>query len=145
MTDILEIARDIYDDIHLQYTNIDVGVVDLAGMVRRAIKELYNLTNRSSIYSESKFEKDETGAYSSFADDLTSVESSWVTYEAECTFFKRERNNYTDVRDYTTDAMSVKGSGDTYKNFSTTINELEEKKNVLLTRMCEHTILGVVG
>lgn len=145
MTDILALAEDVYDDVKEQTTIEDVCVSDLAKMVKRAIKELYNLTSRSNLYSEDKFTQDKDQTYISFDDDLTSVESSWVVYEAECSFYKVQRSGYTDAVGYSTDAMTVSHADKPFKNLSEVVKELEDKKNVLLTRMYQYTILGVAG
>lgn len=77
MTDMLELAHELYDRIEWQKVPYAVAREDLMTHVARGIRDLYVKTGRASSFTENMFTK-ENGMYTAFSETLPLDEQLYV-------------------------------------------------------------------
>ena len=143
MTDIVELAQRLYRKISSQRTPEEVHWTDLVHLITEAIRKLYVISGQSELFSEDKFEYDESGNAESFTDDLKLDEKEWILLEAQIEFYKWVQAGLDDMVSYTTDAMSVTHGNKPYEHIGSTIDRLEGERNRIWYTMTRYNQIGV--
>lgn len=145
MTDVVALALKLYRAINQQTTPETVSQVDLVYLIIDAIEELYIISGRQSLFSDSKIVFDDEGEsiVCTFEDDLSTDERKWVVLDAEINFYKWVQNSVDDLQSYSTDAMTVAHGDKPYKNIGETIADRQAKLNRIWYSMTRYNQLGV--
>ena len=106
MTDVVALAKRLFDRIEWQNVPDTVTRDDLTVMIADAIRYLYVVTGRALNFSEDMFTI-EDGIYTIFSDELKIDEVEYVLVTAEIGFLQKVQSSVDDLTSYTTDAMAV--------------------------------------
>lgn len=143
MTDVVKLAERLYRKVNSQRVPMEVGTADLINLIEDAIRRLYVISGRAFLMSDDKFELDEEGVVTTFADTLISDEEEWVLLEAQISFYKWVQNNVDDQTSYTTDAMSVTHGDKPYEHIGQTIDRLSGERDRIWYAMVRYNQIGV--
>lgn len=144
MTDVVALAMRLHRKINSQRTPFEVDWTDQVRWVSEAIKRLYVISGRASLYSDDMFEYDKGGNAVTFADTLSIDEEEWVLLEAQIDFYKWVQSSYDDLVSYSTDAIAVTHGDKPYQRVGETIDRLEGERNRIWYTMTRFNQLGVV-
>jgi hypothetical protein len=113
---------------------------DYCEIVLVALKQLYIVTGRASLYDESKLtiEDDMPIAYD---DTLMLDEIEWIMVTAEIGFFRKVQTDVNNAFGYSTDALTVTNADKPYANLSSTIQKLENMQRIIYYKMTRFTLL----
>lgn len=145
MTDLEKIAKRLHRAIKWQEVPDEMGYTDLIELICDAISRLYVISGRTFLYSDEKFEIDETGVARTWADNLEADEIEWILVYAQIEFYKMCQSCVDNLTSYSTDAMSVTHGDKPYEHIGATIDRLEKELAVIWTRMVRYNQLGVGG
>ena len=140
MTDIVLLAKKLYERIEWQSVPETVSRDDLTILIADAIRHLYVMTGRSMTFDESKFEKDGE-MFMSLADDLPLDEREYVILCAELSFYKKVQTSVDDLTSYTTDAMAVTHGDKPFANLQQKIADTEAKITQIWYKMIRYHLL----
>lgn len=145
MTDIIKLARKLYQRIEWQNVPDTVDVDDMVEMIEDAIRHLYVVTGRALMFSEDFFvtETDpESGAETvMFAEDLPVDEEEYVIVTAQLGFYQKVQSDVSDLTSYTTDAMSVSHGDKPFANLQEMIGGLKELQTLIYYKMHRYHLL----
>lgn len=121
MTDIVALAKKLYE--HIEWQNVPdvVAREDLTVQIADSIGHLYVMTGRALQFDESMFERD-GDMYISFRNDLKKDEEEYVLVVAEIGFYRKVQTSVNELTSYTTDAMAVSHGDKPFANLQTTID-----------------------
>ena len=140
MTDIMLLAKKLFDRIEWQSVPETVTQQDLTVMIADAIRHLYVMTGRALTFDESKFVYEE-GTYVSFADDLPLDEREYVILSAEIDFYKKVQTSVDELTSYTTDAMAVTHGDKPFANLQQKIEGAESRLHQTWYKMIRYHLL----
>lgn len=126
MTDIMLLAKKLYERIEWQNVPDTVAQEDLTIMISDAIRHLYVMTGRALAFSESDFVKDGE-VFISFSHDLPLDEREYVIVYAQIMFYKKVQTTVNELTSYTTDAMAVSHGDKPFANLQQTIDAAETR------------------
>ena len=140
MTDIVLLAKKLYERIEWQSVPETVTRDDLTIMIADAIRHLYVMTGRAMTFDEDKFTKEDE-EYVSFADDLPLDEREYVILCAELGFYKKVQSSVDDLTSYTTDAMAVTHGDKPFANLQQKIADTDAKITQIWYKMIRYHLL----
>lgn len=140
MTDIVLLARKLYERIEWQRVPDTVTQEDLTILIADAIRHLYVMTGRALMLDESMFVQ-EDGMYISFSEKLPADECEYVILTAELAMFKKVQTTVNDLTSYSTDAMTVTHGDKPYANLAQTIANLDEERLKVWYKMYRYHLL----
>ena len=143
MTDIVKLAQRLHKKINSQRTPEEVHWTDQVDWIAEAIRTLYVISGRTMLFSEDKFEYDDSGNPETFEDTLSLDEEEWVLLEAQIEFYKWVQASHDDLVSYSTDAMAVTHGNKPYEHIGQTIDRLEGERNRIWYAMTRYNQMGV--
>lgn len=143
MTDVVRLAKRLYQRIEWQNVPETVDVDDMIDMIKDAIRHLYVVTARALMFSEDMFVTDDDGDNIAvyFTADLPLDEEEYVLVSAQLIFYKKVQSDVSDLTSYTTDAMSVSHGDKPYANLQGMIDELKNQQNLIYYKMHRYHLL----
>ena len=113
---------------------------DYCELMHTALKQLFIVTGRASVYDESKLvvEDDMPIAYD---DTLQVDEVEWIMVTAEIGFFRKVQTDVNNTFGYSTDALTVTNADKPYQNLASTIQKLEYTQRLLYYKMARFNLL----
>jgi len=139
MTGLLELAAELHRRIEWQKTPEEVYQDDLAAFIVAGLKDLYIITGRAAVFSDSLIEL-EDGLPARFAHDLPLDEREYVLLSAQIAFFTKVKTDVNNMVGYTTDALSVTHADRPYKYLSDTVADLETKRKTMWFKMVRYNL-----
>lgn len=140
MTDIVLLAKKLYERIEWQSVPDTVTQEDLTILISDAIRHLYVMTGRAQTFDEAKFTKDGE-EFLTFADDLKLDEREYVQVTAEIELYRKAQTSVNELTSYTTDAMSVSHGDKPFANLQQTIDGALFRQNQIWYKMIRYHLL----
>lgn len=140
MTDIVLLAKKLYQRIEWQNVPETVTMEDLTILISDAIRHLYVMTGRAQGFDESKFVRNDE-MYMTFADDLPLDEREYVIVFAELSLYKKVQTSVNELTSYTTDAMAVSHGDKPFANLQQTIDGTERRLEQIWYKMIRYHLL----
>lgn len=140
MTDIVLLARKLYERIEWQNVPDTVTQEDMTILISDSIRHLYVMTGRALAFSEDDFVKDEE-LFVSFKHDLPLDEREYVQVFAEIMFYKKVQTTVNELTSYTTDAMAVSHGDKPFANLQQTIDAAERRLLEIWYKMNRYHLL----
>lgn len=137
MTDMVELAHELFDRIEWQKVPEDVTREDLTGFIARGIRDLYVKTGRATSFSEDMFVKAED-MYTEFTPTLPLDESQYVLVSAEIFFYQKVQKTVDTLTSYTTDALSVTHGDKPFANLQQTLTDLKAEQRQIWYKMTRY-------
>ena len=140
MTDIVLLARKLYERIEWQNVPDTVTQEDMTILISDSIRHLYVMTGRALAFSEDDFVKDGE-LFVSFKHDLPLDEREYVQVFAEIMFYKKVQTTVNELTSYTTDAMAVSHGDKPFANLQQTIDATERRLLEIWYKMNRYHLL----
>lgn len=140
MTDVVNLARRLFQRIEWQSVPDAVGEDELIEFVADAIRYLYVMTGRTMQFTEDMFIS-EDGIYVQFAGDLMLDEQEYVLVTAEIAFYRKVQASVDNITSYTTDAMAVTHGDKPFANLQQKIADLDVRQRMIWYKMARYNIL----
>lgn len=140
MTDVVNLARRLFQRIEWQSVPDAVGEDELIEFVADAIRYLYVMTGRTMQFTEDMFIS-EDGLYVQFAGDLMLDEQEYVLVTAEIAFYRKVQASVDNITSYTTDAMAVTHGDKPFANLQQKIADLDVRQRMIWYKMARYNIL----
>lgn len=109
-------------------------------MVEAALRKLFVITGRATLYDETKLTR-RKGVAIQYNATLAADEWEFVLVTAEIVFFRKVQTDVNNTFGYTTDALTVTNADKPYANLSATIRELENQQRILYYKMTRYNLL----
>lgn len=140
MTDVVNLARRLFQRIEWQSVPDAVGEDELIEFVADAIRYLYVMTGRTMQFTEDMFIS-EDGLYVQFTGDLMLDEQEYVLVTAEIAFYRKVQASVDNITSYTTDAMAVTHGDKPFANLQQKITDLDVRQRMIWYKMVRYNIL----
>lgn len=140
MTDVVALAKQLYDRLEWQNVPEEVTQDDLTDLIADAIRYLYVITGRALMFSEDMFTVDD-GMYTSFSETLELDEKLYVLATAEIALLRRIQNGVDDLTSYSTDAMAVTHGDKPFANLQQKITDAEANREKIWYKMIRFHLL----
>lgn len=140
MTDVVNLARRLFQRIEWQSVPDAVGEDELIEFVADAIRYLYVMTGRTMQFTEDMFIL-EDGLYVQFTGDLMLDEQEYVLVTAEIAFYRKVQASVDSITSYTTDAMAVTHGDKPFANLQQKIADLDVRQRMIWYKMARYNIL----
>ena len=140
MTDIVVLAKKLFERIEWQTVPDVVTQEDLTALIADGIRHLYVMTGRALIFSEDDFTVEDE-EYVSFAHDLPLDEEAYVLATAEIALYRKAQTAVNELTSYSTDAMTVTHGDKPFANLQQTIMDAERKQTQIWYKMCRYHLL----
>lgn len=140
MTDVVALAKQLYDRLEWQNVPEEVTQDDLTDLIADAIRYLYVITGRALMFSEDMFTVDD-GMYTSFSETLELDEKLYVLATAEIALLRRIQNSVDDLTSYSTDAMAVTHGDKPFANLQQKITDAEANREKIWYKMIRFHLL----
>lgn len=140
MTDVVALAKQLYDRLEWQNVPEEVTQDDLTDLIADAIRYLYVITGRALMFSEDMFTVDD-GMYTSFSETLELDEKLYVLATAEIAFLRRVQSSVDDLTSYSTDAMAVTHGDKPFANLQQKITDAEANREKIWYKMIRFHLL----
>lgn len=140
MVDITRLAAELQRRTEWQHTPDALFAEDYHAMVVSALRNLYVLTGRATLYNEEKLVYEE-GLPVLYDASLQVDEEEYVLLTAEIDLFRKVQTEVNNAFGYSTDALTITNADRPYANLSTTVNELENRRRVLYYKMTRFNLL----
>ena len=140
MTDLIALTKRLYRRIEWQRVPDDVTREDLSQYVVDGVRELYVMTGRAMLFSDSMVDYD-NGLAMSFANDLPLDEQEYVLVCAEIAFYAKVQSTVDDLTSYTTDAMAVSHGDKPFANLQQKLEDLQKQKLRYWYKMSRYHLL----
>lgn len=140
MTDVVNLARRLFQRIEWQSVPDAVGEDELIEFVADAIRYLYVMTGRTMQFTEDMFIS-EDGLYVQFTGDLMLDEQEYVLVTAEIAFYRKVQASVDNITSYTTDAMAVTHGDKPFANLQQKIADLDVRQRMIWYKMARYNIL----
>ena len=139
MTDITELANELYEITAWQRTPEILSVDDYQKMIIYGIKTLFIDTGRAQQFSPDMIHVGEDQEDLFFDYTLPIDEEKYVLLVAQISFYKKVQSDVNNIVGYTTDALTVTNADKPYAHLQDTITGLENERRIVFYKMTNYS------
>ena len=131
MTSLEDIKEELKRNVRFQETPIAFDDVDYRDLVYDAAKRLYVDEGLDSFLTDYSEQIISTITQGFLSRDLNLIELEYLEVSAEINFYNLIKNSWSTLVSFTTDAMSVTGTGNVFKSINGNVLALEDRLAIL--------------